>query len=153
MFSLVAPHEITLFFIVTIVINGLIGIVILPHHMAIGGSGKTEISCRTGWTYGNFLKRFATMGWAFIGVFAAFLYPVLGFQERELAFGIAAKNLLPVGIFVMVVVSYFTKSEPEKQLHKFYTLLDTPSAKNNDSKIKTSRTSSEDNPREKFQKR
>ncbi len=105
MFSLVAPHEVTLFFIVMIVINGLIGIVVQPHHMAVGGAGKTEIACRTGWTYGNFLKRFATMGWAFIGVFAAFLYPGLGFHERELAFGMAAKNLLPVGLIGLMIAA------------------------------------------------
>ncbi|MBN2356150.1 sodium:solute symporter family protein, partial [candidate division KSB1 bacterium] len=105
MFSLIAPHEVTLFFIIMIVINGLIGIVVQPHHMAVGGSGKSEIACRTGWTYGNFLKRFATMGWAFIGVFAAFLYPGLGFHERELAFGMAAKNLLPVGLIGLMIAA------------------------------------------------
>lgn len=105
MFSLVAPHEVTLFFIIMIVINGLVGVVVQPHHMAIGGSGKTEIACRTGWTYGNFLKRFATMGWAFIGVFAAFLYPGLGFEERELAFGLAARNLLPVGLVGLMIAA------------------------------------------------
>lgn len=36
---------------------------------------------------------------------------------------------VPVGIFIMIVVSYFTQSEPEEQLHKFYTLLDTPVGK------------------------
>ncbi len=105
MFSLVAPHEVTMFFIVMIVINGLVGIVVQPHHMAIGGAGKTEIACRTGWTYGTFLKRVATMGWAFIGVFAAFLYPGLGFAERELAFGMAAKNLLPVGLVGLMIAA------------------------------------------------
>lgn len=105
MFSLVAPQEVTLFFIVMVVINGLVGIVIQPHHMAIGGSGKTEIACRTGWTYGNFLKRIATMGWAFIGVFAAFLYPGLGLEQRELTFGIAAKNLLPVGLVGLMIAA------------------------------------------------
>ncbi|MFQ5677233.1 MAG: sodium:solute symporter, partial [bacterium] len=105
MFSLVAPQEVTLFFIIMVVINGLAGIVIQPHHMAIGGAGKTEVACRTGWTYGNFLKRFATMGWAFIGVFAAFLYPGLGLAKRELAFGMAAKNLLPVGLVGLMIAA------------------------------------------------
>ena len=48
MFSLVAPQEITLFFIVMAVLNALVSVVVLPHHMAIGGSGKTEFACRTG---------------------------------------------------------------------------------------------------------
>ncbi|MCG8528915.1 MAG: sodium:solute symporter family protein [Opitutales bacterium] len=105
MFSLVAPNEVTWFFIVMAVINGLVMVVVLPHHMAIGGSGKTEISCRTGWTYGNFLKRFATAGWAFIGVFAAFLFPELIGEHREMAFGIAAKELLPVGLVGLMLAA------------------------------------------------
>ncbi len=105
MFSLVAPYEITLFFIIMAVLNGLVGIVIQPHHMAIGGAGKSEVACRTGWTYGNFLKRFATMGWAFTGVFAAFLFPGLVMENRELAFGIAARNLLPIGLVGLMVAA------------------------------------------------
>lgn len=105
MFSLIAPHEVTLFFIIMIVINGLVGIVIQPHHMAIGGSGKTEMACRTGWTYGTFLKRFATMGWAFTGVFAAFLYTGLTMENRELAFGLMARNLLPVGLVGLMLAA------------------------------------------------
>ena len=105
MFSLVAPYEVTLFFIAMAVINGLVGIVIQPHHMAVGGAGKSEMACRTGWTYGSFLKRFATMGWAFVGVFAAFLYPGLTMENRELAFGLAARNLLPVGLVGLMLAS------------------------------------------------
>lgn len=105
MFSLVAPSEVTLFFISMAVLNALVGVVVLPHHMAIGGSGKTEIACRTGWTFGNFLKRFATAGWAFIGVFAALLFPGLGHEERELAFGIAARELLPAGFVGLMLAA------------------------------------------------
>ncbi len=105
MFSLVAPQEVTLFFIVMIVINGLVGIVVQPHHMAIGGSGKTEIACRSGWTFGTFIKRFATMGWAFTGVFAAFLYTGLTVENRELAFGMMARNLLPVGLVGLMLAA------------------------------------------------
>jgi Na+/proline symporter len=98
MFSLVAPSEITLFFIVMAVINALVMVVVLPHHMAIGGSGRTEIACRIGWTYGNFLKRFATAGWAFIGVFSALLFPEMVGTDREMVFGVAARELLPIGL-------------------------------------------------------
>ncbi len=105
MFSLISPQEVTLFFIIMIVINGLVGIVIQPHHMAVGGSGKTEMACRTGWTYGTFLKRFATMGWAFTGVFAAFLYTDLTVENRELAFGIMSRNLLPVGLVGLMLAA------------------------------------------------
>jgi Na+/proline symporter len=105
MFSFVAPSEVTLFFIITIVINSLVGIVVEPHHMSVGGAGRTEMNCRTGWTYGNFVKRLATLGWAFIGVFAAALYPGLTSKNRELAFGIAVVNLLPAGLLGLMVAA------------------------------------------------
>jgi len=103
MFSFVAPKEVTLFFIVMVVLNGLVGVVVEPHHMAIGGAGKSELNCRTGWTYGNFVKRLATLGWAFIGVFVAALYPGLDHANREQAFGLAVSNLLPVGLMGLMI--------------------------------------------------
>ena len=105
MFSFVAPKEVTLFFIITVVINSLVGIVVEPHHMSVGGAGKTEMNCRTGWTYGNFVKRIATLGWAFVGVFAAALYPGLTSSNRELAFGVAVVNLLPAGLVGLMVAA------------------------------------------------
>lgn len=105
MFSFIAPHEVTLFFIIAVVINSLIGIVVEPHHMQVGGAGKTEMNCRTGWTYGNFVKRLATLGWAFVGVFAAALFPGLTSQNRELAFGVAVVNLLPAGLIGLMVAA------------------------------------------------
>ncbi len=107
MFSLVAPSEVTIWFIIAAVVNGLVHVVVLPHHMAIGGSGKTELACRSGWTYGNFLKRFATAGWAFTGVFAAFIIPGLSAEERELTFGLISRELLPVG-FVGLMLAAMT---------------------------------------------
>ncbi len=105
MFSLVAPHEVTLFFIVMVVLNALIGVVVLPHHMGVGGAGKSEAACRSGFTYGNFVKRFATLGWAYVGVMAAALYPGLGSGDRELAFGTAVTNLLPQGLIGLMVAA------------------------------------------------
>ncbi len=105
MFSFVAPEEVTLFFIIMVIINGLVGIVVQPHHMAVGGAGKTENSCRMGWTYGNFTKRFATLGWAFVGVFAAALFPGLENENRELAFGMAVANLLPSGLVGLMIAA------------------------------------------------
>jgi polygalacturonase/Na+/proline symporter len=107
-FSLVASEEVTLFYIVMAVINALVGVTIQPHHMAINGAGKDELSCRTGWTYGIFLKRFATIGWAFTGVFVAALFPILTEADRgarELAFGTAARELLPVGLVGLLVAA------------------------------------------------
>ncbi len=103
MFSLVAPNEVTLFFIVMAVINGLVGIVVYPHHMAINGAGKDEISCRSGWTFGTFIKRFATLGWAFTGVFLAAIFTDI--PNREAAFGVAVKNLLPTGFIGLMLAA------------------------------------------------
>lgn len=105
MFSFVAPVEVTLFFVTMAVINGLVSIVVQPHHMAIGGAGKKESAGRWGWTYGNFLKRVMTLGWAFTGVFAAFLFPGLIEADREMAFGIAVQNLLPAGLVGLMIAS------------------------------------------------
>ena len=105
MFSFIAPSEITLFFIVMVVINGLVSIVVQPHHMAVGGAGKEEIACRTGWTYGNFMKRIMTLSWAFTGVFVAFLFPGLDNENREMAFGLAINNLLPAGLIGLMLAS------------------------------------------------
>lgn len=105
MFNFIAPSDITLFFITMVIINGLVSIVVQPHHMAVGGAGKEEIACRTGWTYGNFMKRIMTLSWAFIGVFVAFLYPGLGEENREMAFGLAINNLLPAGLIGLMLAS------------------------------------------------
>ena len=108
MFNIVAPDEITFYFIIMVVINGLIGIVALPHHMAIGGAGKSENACRIGWTFGNLFKRFASMGWAFIGIIVAVRYSRLVGVEREQAFGLAVRIFLPaglVGLFTAVLMA------------------------------------------------
>jgi Na+/proline symporter len=105
MFSFVAPHEVTLFFIVMVVLNGLVGVVVLPHHMGVGGAGKSEMNCRSGFTFGNFMKRFATLGWAYVGVLAAALYPGLAPADREDAFGTAVTNLLPHGLVGLMIAA------------------------------------------------
>ncbi|HYE59300.1 MAG TPA: hypothetical protein VD948_12385 [Rhodothermales bacterium] len=107
-FSLVAGTEVTGFFIVMSILNAFVGIVVIPHHMAINGSGKDEIACRTGWTYGTFLKRLATLGWAFTGIFLAVLFPALSTAtggEREQALGMAVRELLPAGLVGLMVAA------------------------------------------------
>jgi Na+/proline symporter len=105
MFSFVAPHEVTLFFILMVVLNALVGVVVLPHHMGVGGAGKSELNCRSGFTFGNIVKRFATLGWAYIGVLAAALYPGLSNANREQAFGVAVSNLLPSGAVGLMIAA------------------------------------------------
>jgi Na+/proline symporter len=100
-FTLAAPEEITPLFIVVATFMMLIGIAGQPHIMEVCSAGKTEFEGRVGFTYGNFIKRFCAMGWAFAGVIvialvAAGRIPELG--NREEAFGVAIRVLLPRGM-------------------------------------------------------
>jgi Na+/proline symporter len=105
MFSLVASRELTLFSVTALVISGLVGIVAQPHHMAIAGSGKTEMNCRVGWCYGNFIKRLCTIGWALTGLIAAVLFAQGTLAKRELAFGAMIKMLLPPGLVGLMIAA------------------------------------------------
>jgi len=105
MFDLFSSVEVTPFFILMVTINGLVGVVAMPHHMALGGAGKTEINCRSGWTYGNIVKRFATLGWAFTGVVGAALFPAISGGHREEALGLLIQNLLPAGLIGLMIAA------------------------------------------------
>lgn len=101
-FSLHAPVEMTIPWIITGSVMMLIGIVAQPHIMEVCSTGKTEFEGRVGFTYGNFVKRFCAMGWAFTGVIVLALVainvvPPMSDAEREAAFGVAIRVLLPAG--------------------------------------------------------
>jgi Na+/proline symporter len=98
--------ELSLFNVAMLVTSGLIGIVVQPHMMAVGSTGKTEMNCRVGWTYGNFIKRICTIGWTLTGLLAVVLYPGLPFDHRERAFGLAILGLLPAGLVGLMVASF-----------------------------------------------
>jgi len=106
MFSFISQRdELSLFPVTMLVISGLVGIVAQPHHMAVAGSGKTEMSCRIGWCYGNFIKRFCTIGWALTGLIATLLLTKENLKDRELAFGALVKQLLPKGLIGLMVAA------------------------------------------------
>ncbi len=91
------PYDrISLFFIVIVTINTLFNVTGQPHVMEMGGSAKGEMEAWVGFTYGNMVKRFCTIAWAFIGVGAMAIYPHL--EDPELAFGMATRDFLPVGL-------------------------------------------------------
>lgn len=94
LFSIVAPSEIGLFYIVVIALNGLIGIVAQPHIMGNCAAGRTEMDGRVGFTAGNFLKRFCTVAWTLIG-FAAIAHYAGQEVEPDQIFGRVAKDFLP----------------------------------------------------------
>ena len=83
----------------------LVGIVAQPHHMAVAGSGKTEMNCRVGWCYGNFIKRLCTIGWALTGLIAAVLFANGAITKRELVFGAMIKELLPSGLIGLMIAA------------------------------------------------
>ena len=110
MFSLIAPADIGLFYVVVIALNGLIGIVTQPHTMGNCAAGRTEDDGRFGWTAGNFVKRICTMAWCVTGL-AAVAY----FADREVrpddVFGLLARDFLPrimpglLGVFLASVLA------------------------------------------------
>lgn len=103
MFSLLAPGDPPAGYDRIIVVNGLVGTIAAPHHMAIGGAGKTEYEVRFGFTYGNMVKRFCTITWTLIGVACIAIYP--GLDDPEHAWGLATRELLPVGLVGVMIAS------------------------------------------------
>lgn len=106
-FAVFSPDggELSAFNVAMLVISGLAGIVVQPHMMAVTASGKTEMNCRIGWTYGNFVKRVCTIGWTLTGMLAASLFPGIAFHDREKVFGMAVTSLLPTGLIGLMTAS------------------------------------------------
>ena len=103
MFSLVAPGEITAFYIAIVTINGLVGFGTQPHLMGMCGAGRTGMESRAGLTCGLFFKRLCTVAWVLTGLCAVALY--MG-QDVDHVYGLMAHDLLPkiapglVGLFI-----------------------------------------------------
>ncbi len=66
--QLLGKEPITVFYVVMLSLTGLTGIAVQPHIMGVCGAGKTEMEGRFGFTAGNFIKRFCTIAWTFIGL-------------------------------------------------------------------------------------
>jgi Na+/proline symporter len=67
-------QPITWFYILALSLNGLSSIVVQPHVMGACSAGKTEMEGRVGFCFGNFIKRFCTIAWTFIGLACVVLY-------------------------------------------------------------------------------
>jgi len=106
MLSLVAPGEITLFFIAVIAFNALVGWVTMPETMANCAAGKTEMEGRIGVTAGIFGKRICTVAWMLTGLCAVVIYGRKTFDNVDLVYGQMARDLLPeigpglIGLFI-----------------------------------------------------
>jgi Na+/proline symporter len=105
MLSMVAPGDIGIFMIAVLTLNGLIGIIAQPHQLAAVGTGKDEHTCRVGMAYGNFTKRFCTIGWALTGLIVVVLLVQHGesLSDPELAFGYATRALLAPGFVGLMI--------------------------------------------------
>jgi len=109
MLSLVSPGEITLFYIIIIAFNALVGWVTMPETMVNCAAGKTEMEGRIGVTAGIFGKRICTIAWMLTGLCAVVLYTELA--DADLAYGKMARDLLPdiapglLGLFIACLLA------------------------------------------------
>ena len=97
--------QISLAMIAMLTLNGLVGITAQPHILSMCATGRTERAGRIGQTYGSFVKRFCTIGWAFTGlIVAAMLYRRNEtLPDLEQAFGYACLHLLGPGLTGLLV--------------------------------------------------
>ena len=107
MFTLTAPGNITVFYIIIISLNALVGIVTQPESFGMGAAGRTEMDGRVGFAFGTLIKRVCTVAWMLVGLCAIVMYPGLtGAEEINQTYGLMAKDLLPqilpglVGVFI-----------------------------------------------------
>lgn len=105
MFEIVAPGEITAFYVAVIAFNALVGWATQPHSMGICGAGKTDMEGRVGVMVGNFVKRVCTIAWMLTGLAAVAIFANETIDVDQ-AYGLMARKLLPgvapglVGLFI-----------------------------------------------------
>ena len=93
------------FAILMLTLNGFIGITAQPHILSMNATGKTERAGRIGQTYGSFVKRLCTIGWALTGLIVAAMLVKSGstLDDKEKAFGYACLHLLGPGFVGLMV--------------------------------------------------
>jgi Na+/proline symporter len=110
MFSLVAPGDIGVFFLIMISINSLLGVVVQPHNMGTCAAGKTEIEGAVGFMGGTLLKRVCTVAWCLTGL-AALAYYGGQSSHPDLVYGSMAREFLPqimpglLGLFIAALLA------------------------------------------------
>lgn len=93
------------FTIAMLAVNGLVGITAQPHMMSMFATGESELVGRIGQTYGNFVKRLVTIGWALTGLIVAAIVIQKGIEleDPEHAFGYATSLLMAPGLIGLMV--------------------------------------------------
>jgi Na+/proline symporter len=107
MFEIVAPGEITAFYIAVISINALIGWVAQPGAMQVSGPGKTDLESRLGFTAGMFIKRVCTVAWVLTGLCAVGLYAGQDMHTDQI-YGLMARDVL--GLILPGLIGLFLAS-------------------------------------------
>jgi len=108
MLSLVAPDDISAFYITMIAINGLVGVVAQPHCMASCAAGRVELDGQVGFMCGALLKRVCTIAWTLTALAAVVYFARLpvGEVNPDEVFGLVAHDFLPhtlpglLGLFI-----------------------------------------------------
>ncbi|MCB1122399.1 MAG: sodium:solute symporter family protein, partial [Verrucomicrobiae bacterium] len=107
--SLVAPGDIGLFWILMMSIQVIIGIVALPSAMGNSAAGKTELEGRVGYMTGTFIKRVCTAAWCLTGIGALAFYIQQGADlsaiHPDSVYGDMAREFLPVGLMGVFIAS------------------------------------------------
>ncbi|MEN8229811.1 MAG: sodium:solute symporter family protein [Bacteroidota bacterium] len=95
------------FTILMLAINGIVGITAQPHMVSMCAMGSTERAGRVGQTYGSFVKRLVTIGWALTGLIVAALVIQSNhhLEDPEMAFGYASRELLLPGLTGLMIAS------------------------------------------------
>jgi Na+/proline symporter len=110
MFSLVAPKDIGLFYIVTVALGTLLGIPTQPHTMGNCAAGRSELDGSVGFMGGSFIKRFSTVAWCLTGL-AAVVYFAGQDIKPDNIYGASAAAFLPkiapgmVGLFLSCLLA------------------------------------------------
>ena len=105
MLKIVAPSEITTFYIAVISFNALVGWVTQPQSFAMAAAGRTEMEGRVGVVSGLIFKRVCTIAWVLTGLCAIVLYAGAT-ADPDQVYGMMAHRLLPeiapglVGLFI-----------------------------------------------------
>ncbi len=103
-FSMTAPGEIGLYWIIAAMINQMFSVVAQPHIMSNNASAKSELDNRIGFCAGVTLKRVCTICWALTGVLAIAYYGS-GTLDGDHVFGALVRDLLPRGFAGLMLAS------------------------------------------------
>lgn len=110
LFSIVAPSDITVLYVVVLALNGLIGWVATPYSMQMVGAGRTEDDARVGLVAGMFLKRIVTIAWVLTAMCGVGYYAGTTVNPDHV-YGLMARDLLPqiapglIGLFIASVLA------------------------------------------------